>query len=161
MAVEVYPNWAYALAKKIVGWNSLTVCYGMLEEDTSTYTYNGTHSTVKDLINNGFIEHNTPGYIRGRLPQPVTTQEGNTIKLQGQTINFGRLDSGHTIKGMVLVQQLGATINTDIDIPILYITDPPFPMSTDGRYVFATFPDAVIKIIVVSGSTTTTSTSAP
>lgn len=159
MAIEVYPNWVYALAKKIVGWNSLTICYGILENGNSTYTYNSSHASVKNLLDNGFIEHNSPGYIRGRLPQPAVTQTGNVVKLQGQTINFGRLDSGYTIKGMVLVQQVGASMNTDVDIPILYITGSPFPISTDGRYLFVTFPDAVVNIII--GSCTTTTTSAP
>ncbi|HOK53033.1 MAG TPA: hypothetical protein PKV43_01075, partial [Armatimonadota bacterium] len=118
--------------------------------DSSTYTPSHEHLTVNQAITAGFVEISANGYVRGRVPSKESESSGNELYLLGGTINFGIIESGKTIKGMMIAAQLGSSINLQIDVPVLYATDGDFPIVTDGRQVFVSFTDNIFLKFICS-----------
>ena len=146
--IFVYASWIDAINKRLSGWSSTTTLYGILEDNSSTYSPNHEHLTVQQAMTAGFVEVSASGYVRGRVPSKETDIVDNELQLLGGTLNFGIIESGKTIKGMMIAAQLGSSINLQIDTPVLYVNGGDFPITADGRQVFVSFTDNIfIKFI--------------
>jgi hypothetical protein len=91
-----------------------------LERSTSTYTPNKDHADLATILANGFVEISVPSYSRQTLTnKTVNTDNANDRSfLDCDDINFGVLESGQTVKA-ILIYRDGA--NDSQRIPLAYI----------------------------------------
>lgn len=103
-------------------WTSLVV-RAALERSTSTYAPDADHDYVSDLTN--FVECSVATYARKTLANPVVTIDdtNNQVKFGGDTVAFGNLESGQSVKAVILYSQVGGDDTTPADDVLLAYLD--------------------------------------
>lgn len=87
--IFVYASWIDAINKRLSGWSSTTTLYGILEDNSSTYSPNHEHLTVQQAMTAGFVEVSASGYVRGRVPSKETDIVDNELQLLGVRLILG------------------------------------------------------------------------
>ncbi len=135
MANIVYNKFLDVIGKKQYAWDSGTTVRAMLERNTSTYVANKDHATVQEIISNGFVEITANGYSRQTLANKAVTINTSTdeVYYDCDDLNFGNIEVGQTVKGILFFIRTGASDSPASDIPVAYIdTATGLPMSTGG-----------------------------
>lgn len=99
-----------------------TVVRAMLERSTSTYSPSKDHDFVSDLT--GFVECSVMSYARQTLAtKAVNIDDANDrAEFDADDVSFGNLESGQTVKGIILYQQTGGNDSSaGDDVLIAYI----------------------------------------
>jgi len=147
MANVVFTRWSKLQNSKLSGWESSTTVRAMLEDSTSTYSPDADSQTVQDIIDDGFVELSASGYTRATVTGKVVYQDTDTdtVQFRCDNINFGAIEAGKTIKGILLFIRVGSSDSADSDIPIAYIdTATGLPLVTGGGSVILSVPTSGI-----------------
>lgn len=141
MANTIYTRWLAVQNNKQYGWDSGTTVRAMLCDGSSTYVPDKDHRTVREILNNGFVEIAGQGYVRADVQDKVVYQDdvNDEIQFRCTNLNFGPIEAGKTVKAILLFIRTGTNDNPDNDIPIVYIdTATGLPATTGGGvFVFA------------------------
>lgn len=146
MANTVYNNFLRLESIRTYGWDANTTIRAMLA-GTNGYTPSKNHSTVQEVINAGFTELSATGYSRQTLANKTITVDTtqNRIEYHADNLNFGAVESGKTIYGILLYIRVGTSDDANSDVPVLYIdTATSLPLSTNGQSILVVFPNTGI-----------------
>jgi hypothetical protein len=114
MSMMIYTRFSQMLAG--AGNFTSDVFYAMLERSTSTYSPNIDHDFVSDL--SGFVEISVASYARQLLGSKANAvnDANDRTELDCADLAFGNLESGQTVKSLIIYRQVGgndATPNDD------------------------------------------------
>jgi len=143
MANTIFTRWIKVQNSKLYGWDSSTTVRAMLEDNASTYVPDPDHETVQEVIDGGFVELSASGYSRATLTGKTVYQDdtNDEAQLRCDNPNFGAIESGKTIKGVLLFIRVGSSDSASSDIPVAYIdTATGLPLSTGGGSVVLSVP---------------------
>jgi len=145
MANGIYTEWIKVQNSKLYGWDQGTTVKAMLADAASTYVFNPDHTTVNQILTAAqpFVELSATGYSR-----PIVTgktvyhdPDTDTAQFRCDNLTFGAVESGKTVKGVLLYIRVGGSDNANNDIPVAYIdTATGFPLTTGGGQVVLAVP---------------------
>ena len=148
MANIIYNRFLRLETSRTYGWDSNTTIRALLVGDDS-YTPSKNHETVQEAINAGLVELEAEGYSRQTLPNKtiVVDTSQNQIEYHADNLNFGTVESGKTIYGILFYIRVGQEDDEESDIPVLYIdTATSLPLETNGQAILVTFPNTGIMV---------------
>lgn len=118
----IYTRFAERMASGNLNWASAVVRV-MLERSTSTYSPNKDHDYVSDLT--GFVEISVASYARQTAAnKAVNVDDANDrVELDLDDVNFGNLESGQTVRAVVLYLQTGGNDSTPNDDALIGYLD--------------------------------------
>lgn len=136
MANFVYNKFKEQVAKAAINWPTATVRV-LLERSTSTYTPNKDHNFVSDL--SGLVEVSVTSYSRKSLANKAVNKDdtNDRAELDSDDVAFGALESGQTVKGVIVYVQVGGDDTTpNDDILVAYFdTMTGLPLTLNGGAV--------------------------
>lgn len=121
MANLIYTKFLELVAKNDLDWETV-VLRAMLERSTSTYSPDKDHDDRGDLT--GFVEISVGSYARRTLANAAVNlnDAADRVELDADDLAFGNLESGQTVKALVIYQQVGGDDSTpNDDILVAYI----------------------------------------
>ena len=124
MANTIYTRFFSQIANGGLDFDAVgTVIRALLERSTSTYTPNKDHDFVSDLT--GLVECSVASYARQTLAnKAVNIDDANDrVELDFDDIAFGNLETGQTVRALILYQQTGGSDATPADDPLIAYVD--------------------------------------
>lgn len=120
MANMTYNEGIKLLVSSTKAWDSTAVYKAMLERSTSTYVPNRDHTSLADF--SGFVEISVPSYSRKNVINRTVTTDHATdeVMLDCDDIAFGNLESGQTVKAIVIYQH-NSDADPSLNIPLVRI----------------------------------------
>lgn len=120
MANTIYNSFLDALNDSI-DWSTAVIRVA-LERSTSTYSVDPDHDFVSDL--SGFVEITVASYARVTVAGTKTKDDTNNwIKYDLADAAFGSLESGQTVKAIVLYVQTGGNDASPSNDPLIAYID--------------------------------------
>lgn len=122
MANTVYTKFMDAMASGTVNWET-AVLRALLERSTTAYSVDPDHNFVSDFTTGGGVEISVASYLRQTLANAVTTKvdASNHVILDSDNPTWGALETGQTVKAIILYVQTGGSDATpEDDILIAY-----------------------------------------
>lgn len=122
MANFVYTKFFERIASGNLNWASVVLRI-LLERSTSTYSPNKDHDFVSDL--SGLVECSVSSYARQTLASAaVNVDDANDrVELDFADVDFGALESGQTVKGIIVYVQTGGNDSSANDDPLVAYID--------------------------------------
>jgi len=122
MANFLYTKFFERMASGNLNWASAVIRM-LLERSTSTYSPNKDHDFVGDLT--GLVEVSVASYARQTLGSAaVNIDDANDrVELDCADISFGALESGQTVKSLIVYVQTGGNDSTPNDDPLVLHID--------------------------------------
>ncbi len=104
------------LGKNNLDWET-AVIRGLLERDTSTYVPDVDHDFLDSFTGGGGVEISVASYARQTLTsgQVNLDDPNDRTEFDAGNIAFGSLESGQTVKSLILYQQIGGDDLTPAD----------------------------------------------
>lgn len=120
MANITYNQGIKLLLSAATAWDSSAVYKAMLERSTSTYVPDRDHANLAAFT--GFVEISVASYSRKNVVnRTVTVDNANDeVVLDCDDIAFGNLESGQTVKSIIIYQHNSDT-DQSLNIPLLRI----------------------------------------
>lgn len=124
MSMFVYNKFGSFLAGAF-SWASGGVLRALLERSTSTYAPNRDHDFLDDFTGGGGVEITVASYARQTLGGRATTDDlaADRTELDINDIAFGNLESGQTVKALILYNQTGGSDATPADDELILYYD--------------------------------------
>lgn len=112
MASFIYPKGLSILTS--AGDYEANVIRALLERSTSTYTPNIDHDFLDDFTTGGGVEITVASYLRQTLGTKTNVVDltNDRVELGAATIPFGNLESGQTVKSVIIYRQIGGDDTT-------------------------------------------------
>jgi len=130
MSNLLYTNGQYNVQKNDLDWETAVICV-LLERSTSTYAPNKDHDFLDAFTTGGGVEISVVSYARRTLTSSAINKNDalDQTELDCSNIAFGSLESGQTVKALILYVQISGDDSTpEDDILLAYI-------DTDGNSI--------------------------
>jgi hypothetical protein len=115
----VYPN---GIAK--INWASDTIRV-LLERSTSAYVPNIDHDFLDDFTGGGGVEISVATYARKTLANAARAYDAtkNQMEFDADDVAFGNLESGQTVKAIIVYRRVGVDDSTPADDDLILYDD--------------------------------------
>ena len=119
MSRKIYPN-----GIRNINWASDTI-RALLERSTSTYVPNIDHDYLDDFTGGGGVEISVASYARQSLASKAVAYDStkNQVEYDAADLAFGNLESGQTVKALILYRQVGGDDTTPANDDLILYDD--------------------------------------
>lgn len=102
----------------------------LLVRSTSTYAFDPDHDFLNDFTGNGGVEISVASYARQSLAGKTVNQDltNDRMYYDANDVVFGALESGQTVKGVLIYRQVGGDDTTPNDDDLLYYSEGLVPL---------------------------------